>query len=158
MNEVKQFYNDLKTYSEKINPTLDEYKKAYIYYNTSPQNPEYASFFSISNGNVTTLNKELFVTTNNIQVLIDKIKKSSAILEKNIGSEKVVNSELLLRLQQVEGSGNGTAIMNMNTVELYKEQYISNWSMVIGIFILTGVLITVFRKPPTTSISNSSSV
>ena len=33
MEQVKQFYNELKTYSEKINPTLDEYKKAYIYLN-----------------------------------------------------------------------------------------------------------------------------
>ena len=153
MDQVKQFYNELKTYSEKINPTLDEYKKAYIYYNTSPQNSEYASFFSISNGNITALNKDVFVTTNNIQSLIEKIKKSSAILEKNIGSEKSSNRELVLQLQQVEGSGNGTAIMNGNAVELYKEQYICNWSMVIGIFILTGVLVTVFRKPKTGDIS-----
>ena len=154
MEQVKQFYNELKTYSEKINPTLDEYKKAYIYYNTSPQNPEYASFFSITNGNITTLNKEVFVTTNNIQSLIEKIKKSSTILEKNINTEKSSNRELVLQLQQVEGSGNGTAIMNGNSVELYKEQYISNWNIVVGIFILTGVLVTVFRKPKTTSVSN----
>ena len=153
MDQVKQFYNELKTYSEKINPTLDEYKKAYIYYNTSPQNPEYASFFSISNGNITTLNKEVFVTTNNIQSLIEKIKNSSTILEKNINTEKSSNRELVLQLQQVEGSGNGTAIMNGNSVELYKEQYISNWNIVVGIFILTGVLVTVFRKPKTTSVS-----
>ena len=154
MDQVKQFYNELKTYSEQINPTLDEYKKAYIYYNTSPQNPEYASFFSITNGNITTLNKEVFVTTNNIQSLIEKIKKSSTILEKNINTEKSSNRELVLQLQQVEGSGNGTAIMNGNSVELYKEQYISNWNIVVGIFILTGVLVTVFRKPKTTSVSN----
>jgi hypothetical protein len=154
MDQVKQFYNELKTYSEKINPTLDEYKKAYIYYNTSPQNPEYASFFSISSGNITTLNKEVFVTTNNIQSLTEKIKKSSLILEKNIDNEKSSNRELVLQLQQVEGSGNGTAIMNGNAVELYKEQYISNWNIVVGIFILTGVLVTVFRKPKTTSVSN----
>jgi hypothetical protein len=154
MDQVKQFYNELKTYSEKINPTLDEYKKAYIYYNTSPQNPEYASFFSISSGNITTLNKEVFVTTNNIQSLTEKIKKSSLILEKNIDNEKSSNHELVLQLQQVEGSGNGTAIMNGNAVELYKEQYISNWNIVVGIFILTGVLVTVFRKPKTTLVSN----
>ena len=153
MDQVKQFYNELKTYSEKINPTLDEYKKAYIYYNTSPQNSEYASFFSISNGNITALNKDVFVTTNNIQSLIENIKNSSTILEKNINTEKTSNRELVLQLQQVEGSGNGTAIMNGNSVELYKEQYISNWNIVVGIFILTGVLVTVFRKPKTTSVS-----
>ena len=54
-----------------INNILDEYKKGYIYYNTNPDNNEYARIFYVASGNVTTLNKDLFVTTNDIQKNID---------------------------------------------------------------------------------------
>jgi hypothetical protein len=33
-----------------------------------------------------------------------------------------------------------------NSKELYKEQYIYNWNMVIGILILIGILMTIFKN------------
>jgi hypothetical protein len=154
---VKQNYTDLKTYSEKIIPILDDYKKAYIFYNTVPDNQEYASNFAITSGNVTSLNKDLFVKTNDIQKSVDDINKQLELLNTEIQKEKEKNGELKYMLQDLEGKGFGSKVMNSNSKELYKKQYISNWDMIIGIGIVGGLLITLFRKPSGNSVTPHSS-
>jgi hypothetical protein len=147
MEQVKQNYTNLKTYNEQIGPLLDEYKKGYIYYYTNPDNNEYARIFSIASGNITALNKDLFVTTNDIQKNIDDLNVKLATLDTNIKKEKNENDHLVSKLVHIEGKGKGSQVMNSNSKELYKQQYISNWDMVVGILIISGALVTVFRKP-----------
>jgi len=147
MEQVKQNYTNLKTYSEKMEPLLDEYKKGYIYYNTSPDNEEYSRIFSIASGNITASNKDLFVTTNNIQQGIDELNVKLNDLNNKIQLEKPTNVNLAKNLMHHEGKGNGSEVLISNSKELYKQQYISNWDMVIGIFIISATIITIFRKP-----------
>jgi hypothetical protein len=153
MEQVKQNYTNLKTYNEQLGPILDEYKKGYIYYNTNPDNNEYARIFSVASGNVTALNKDLFVTTNDIQKNIDDLNVQLTALDKKIATEKNTNKHLLSKLQHLEEKNNGSHVMSSNSQELYKQQYISNWDMVVGILIISGALVTVFRKPKLSSSS-----
>ena len=147
MDQVKQNYNNLKTYNEQIGPLLDEYKKGYINYHTNPDNDEYSRIFSVASGNFNALNKDLFVTTNDIQKNIDKSNILLTEMDENIKSEKTKNDNLVGQLKQLQGSGKGSLIMNKNSKELYRQQYISNWDMVIGILIISGALVIVFKKP-----------
>jgi hypothetical protein len=147
MEQVKQNYTDLKTYNEQVGPILDEYKKGYVYYNTNPDNNEYSRIFSVASGNVTTLNKDLFVTTNDIQKNIDDLNAQLTILDEKISQEKKTNAHLITTLQNLEGKNNGSQVMSGNSQELYKQQYISNWDMVVGILIISGALVTIFKKP-----------
>ena len=147
MDQVKQNYTNLKTYNEQIGPILDEYKKGYIYYNTNPDNNEYSRIFSVASGNVTALNKDLFVTTNDIQKNIDDLNIQLTALDAKITKEKKTNTQLISKLQHLEGKNNGSHVMSSNSQELYKQQYISNWDMVLGILIISGALVSVFKKP-----------
>jgi len=147
MEQVKQNYTNLKTYNEQLGPILDEYKKGYVYYNTNPDNNEYARIFSVSSGNVTALNKDLFVTTNDIQKNIDDLNTQLTALDAKIATEKKTNARLISKLQHLEGKNNGSNVMSSNSQELYKQQYISNWDMVVGILIISGALVTIFKKP-----------
>jgi len=147
MEQVKQNYTNLKKYNEQIDPLLDEYKKGYIYYNTNPDNEEYSRIFSIASGNITALNKDIFVTTNDIQKGIDDLNAKLNNLNNKIILEKDTNDKLVKKLLHHEGKENGSKILIDNSMELYKQQYISNWDMVIGILIISGMIITVFRKP-----------
>jgi hypothetical protein len=70
-----------------------------------------------------------------------------ATLDTNIKKEKKENYHLVSKLVHIEGKGKGSQVMNSNSKELYKQQYISNWDMVVGILIISGALVTVFRKP-----------
>jgi len=149
MDRVKQNYTNLKTYNEQIGPLLDEYKKGYINYHTNPDNDEYSRIFSVASGNFNTLNKDLFVTTNDIQSQIDNLNKQLSDLDTKISSEKTKNDNLVSQLKDLEGTGKGSIVMNKNSKELYRQQYISNWDMVLGILIILGALTMVFRKPPT---------
>lgn len=158
METVKNNYEKLVTYSEQIVSILDDYKKSYIYYNTNPDNQDYAKMFSIDSGNLTALNKNLFVTTNDIQKDIDELNKKISELDKRLVKEKALNGELLSKLQQLEGKGNGSQVMNSNSKEMYEKQYISNWNIFIGIFIIIGMLASVFRKSYAASQSSSSSL
>jgi len=151
MNAVEQNYQKLNTYSEQIKYALDDYRKSYIYYNTNPDNQEYARIFSIDSGNVTTLNKDLFVTTNDIQKNIDDLNLKITSLNRNIKLNKTINGKLITELQQLEGRENGSQVLIDNSKESYKTQYIANWNMVVGIFITIGMLGTIFRKSHSSS-------
>jgi len=146
MNQVEQNYEKLNTYSQQIIPALDDYKKSYIFYHRTPENQEYANLFSIDSGNITTLNKNLFITSNDIQSHLDDLNIKITNLDKKIIVEKKHNNILVFKLQQIEGTGNGALIMNSNSKETYKTQYIANWNMFIGVCILIGMLITIFKK------------
>jgi len=53
---------------------------------------------------------------------------------------------LKYKISQIEGTDNGAVIMNENSKELYKYQYISNWTVFLGIFFISYSLYNVFKN------------
>jgi len=142
MSENKE---KLEIYKSQFDAVIDDYKKYFILTNKNPDYQEYSNFFSTINSNLTSINKELFVINNNIDKNTDVINTNISNLDKEILKEKEINKRLLFILKQGKGKENSSFIMIDDSINLYKYQYISNWNILIGIFILILVSYRLFH-------------
>ena len=83
---------------------------------------------------------------NDIQKETNNVNKNVNDLDTDIKEEKEMNDELLFKIQQIKGSGKGSKIMNKNSKEMYREQYVRNWTMFLGIFFLSYGIFSTFKK------------
>jgi len=146
LDNIYQNYFDLKSYSEQLVPALDDYKNASINYYRNTENAEYSNIFNNYSANINKIKKDVFETLNKISSDNSILNSKIEILNKSLDNEKIKNKNLQYYLNNLEGQGNGSAILINNSKEIYNEQYISNWDMFIGILIISGFLISVFRK------------
>ena len=145
-NIVNKYNEKSETYITQFYSFLDEYKASFVLYHKNPNNQEYRRIFSHNSYILDSINKNLYVLTNDIQKETDVINTKVNNLDKNIKREKQINEDLLFKLQQIKGNDNGALIMNDNSKELYKHQYILNWTMFLGIFFIAYGIYKVFKK------------
>ena len=139
--------------TEKINSikaqffsALDDFKKYYVYYNKNPEVDEFQNYYANSKGQLQTMSKELFLTTNNInrhiEILDDEMKDIAVKLEE----EKKSNVELTKMFTNLQNTKDGSAILIDDSKEEYNRQYYANWEMIFGIVVVSGILATQFRQ------------
>jgi hypothetical protein len=139
--------------TEKINSiktqffsALDDFKKYYVYYNKNPEVDEFQNYFANSKGQLQTMSKDLFLITNNInrhiEILDDEMKDIAVKLEE----EKKSNVELTKMFTNLQNTKDGSAILIDDSKEEYNRQYYANWEIILGIFVVSGILATQFRQ------------
>jgi hypothetical protein len=139
--------------TEKINSiktqffsALDDFKKYYVYYNKNPEVDEFQNYFANSQGQLKTMSTELFLITNNIdkqiEILDDEMKDIAVKLEE----EKQSNEQMARMFANLQNTKNGSAILIDDSKEEYNKQYYANWEIIIGIFVVSGILATQFRQ------------
>ena len=145
-NNIVDTYNEkLDTLTNQFYSTLDDFRSSFISYHKDQSNEEFRRFFYQNTYIVDGLIKDSFILTNDIQKETDKVNKQVNELDKDIKEEKEINEDLVFKIQQIKGSGNSATLMNKNSKELYKEQYIHNWSMFLGIFFLIYGIYSIYR-------------
>lgn len=139
--------------TEKINSiktqffsALDDFKKYYVYYNKNPEVDEFQNYFANSKGQLQTMSKDLFLTTNNIdrhiEILDDEMKDIAVKLEE----EKKTNKELTKLFNNLQNTKEGSTILIEDSKEEYNKQYYANWELILGIFVVSGILATQFSQ------------
>jgi len=93
------------------------------------------------------LNTNVFVLTNDVEKNIDDLNSKITELDNKIIDQKSINKDLKTRFANLNGTNNGAYELNDDTKELYKIQYISNITIVVGIIGVVGLLFSVFSKP-----------
>jgi hypothetical protein len=146
----------IKNNNEKINTlesqfysALDDYKQTYILYNKNMNNDEYNRLFNVSSIQLDSIIKDAFVFSKDIEKQTYELTNYVNNLDTRIKNNKNINKDFIYKLGQITGSTNGSNILNSNSKELYKYQYISNWTMFLGIFLIINALYYVFKKPQT---------
>ena len=147
MTHVQQIYDKLNIYSEQFPSVLDDFKKSYIIYNKNPDYDEYSQIYTKNKGALHSLNTNVFVLTNDVQKNIDDLNSKITELDNKIIDQKSINKDLKTRFANLNGTNNGAYELNDDTKELYKIQYISNITIVVGIIGVIGLLFSVFSKP-----------
>jgi len=143
----QSFEETVNTYSQQFSSILDDFKKAYVLHNMSPDNNEYQNNYNNKKGQLDSIFSKLFVTTNNIQTEIEKLNKEIGIIDKKIQSEKAMNQKLTKGMSQIITSDNGSSKLIDETTDMYKIQYISNIMIIVGIFLLLTMMFVIFKKP-----------
>lgn len=145
MNIVDKNNEKIQTYREQFFAALGDYKDAYILHKKNPNNDEYARLYTVSSYQVDSIDKDVFVLSVNMDDELAKLNGYVGEMDKEIKQKKDINTDLKYKISQIEGTDNGAVIMNENSKELYKYQYISNWTMFLGIFFISYSLYIVFK-------------
>ena len=147
MSSPAIFYEKIDTLSKQFSSSLDAFASSYMNYSKNPEYNEYAQIYANNKGNIQSLNAELFVTTNDLQTNIDNLINVISNLNSKITVEKAKHTQLQTTLAQLEGRGNSSSVLIDNSKELYNVQYISNITIVLGIFFTLWLLFYIFTTP-----------
>jgi hypothetical protein len=151
----------VKNFNEKINAirgqffsALDDFKKYYVYYNKNPEVNEFQNYYTNSKGQLQTLSKDLFVTTNDIdkeiESLEEKIKTMTALLKE----EKGLNAKLMELINDIDNTHVGSDVLISDSKKIYNKKYYMNMRLIIGV-IIVGILLVVLFKGKSDSISGA---
>ena len=141
----------VKNFNEKINAirgqffsALDDFKKYYVYFNKNPEVNEFQNYYANSKGQLQTMSKNLFVTTNDIDKEIEdleaKIKTMSALLKE----EKGLNAKLVELMDDIDNTNDSSNVLISDTKKIYNKKYYTNVRLIIGI-IVVGILLVDLR-------------
>jgi len=146
MNIVDKNNEKIETYREQFYAALGDYKNAYILHKKNPNNNEYERLYTMSSAQVDSIDKNVFILSIKMDNDLEKLNSYVSEMDKNIKQKKEINNDLKSKLLHIEGNGNGSIIMNENSKELYKYQYVANWIVFLGIFLISYSLYNVFKN------------
>ena len=139
--------NNLNTLNEKFPSILEDFKKYYIFYNKTPDYPEYAQLFTTMKGNIQKIQSTLFSETNTVESIIEKINQEMSKIDVKIKEAKNKNKHLKKKLGIVETTNNSSEEMIGDYKKMYNLQYFVNFTMIVGIILAGTVTFKVFKKP-----------
>ena len=146
MSISQQYYDKLDILSEKFPGILEDFKKNYVIYNQHPEFQEYTNAFSSSKAAISSIIKDLFVLTNDVQGNINILNTENDDLTNKIDELKKINEELKKRTKKLYGTNNGADEMNDDAKEQFKYQYIKNLTMIFGNLLIICVMYSLFKK------------
>lgn len=135
----------VKIFNEKLSPILDDFKKYYVFFNKNPEYPEYQNIFENSKNNLNSLNSDLFVLSNEVDVSTDKINEKLFILNRLIKKEKEKNRKLKKELGIVDHKNYAAIELISDYKNIYKSEYLRNWSLFFCIIVI-GISISRINK------------
>ena len=154
IGKSKQFDEKINTIKTQFFSALDDFKKYYVYYNKNPEVDEFQNYYLNSKSQLQNMSRDLFLTTNNIDKNIESLDTEMEGISIKLEDEKSLNIELMKTLANLEKTQNGSELLIDNSKDLYNTQYYYNWEMFIGILIVSGLLVKLF-KPSASSIPSS---
>ena len=125
---------------------LDDFKKYYVYYNKNPEVDEFQNYYANSKGQLQTMSKELFLTTNSIDKHIEILDNEMKDIAVKLEDEKKSNDKMTKMFINLQNTKNGSTVLIKESKEEYNNQYYANWEMIIGIIVVSGILATQFRQ------------
>lgn len=146
IGQAKQFDEKIKTIKSQFFSSLDNFKKYYVYYNKNPEVNEFQNFYSTSIGQLQSLSREMFLTTNNIDKSIEDLDKQMSSVSLQLNDEKNLNKELVALISNLEKTKNGSEILIKDSKTKYNDQYYKNVEIFIGLLIVSGLLSVLFKK------------
>jgi uncharacterized coiled-coil DUF342 family protein len=152
--ESDKFTQKLETLQSQLPPILEDFKKYYVFYNKTPDYPEYQQMFQNIKSNLNTINSDLFTLSNDVQTNIDKINEYFVAIDVLIKRAKDKNSELKKALGIVEHKGNAASELIYDYKQIYDYGYLRNWGLFISI-IIVGMTISKVYKGKVNSVATN---
>lgn len=155
IGQSKQFNDKINTIKTQFFSALDDYKKYYVYYNKNPEVNEFQNYYANSKGQIQTMTRDLFLTTNNIDKNIEMLDKQMSAISLQLEDEKKLNKEMSELIANLQNTQNGSKLLIQDSKDQYNSQYLKNWELFAGI-IVTGILLgSIFKKNIPVPSSNS---
>jgi len=140
IKQAKQFNEQINNIKSQFFSALDDFTKYYVYYNKNPEVNEFQNYYANSKGQLQTMSKDLFLTTNNIDKNIEDLDNEMLQISIKLENEKKLNKEMIELINNLQNTQNGSEILIDDSKTKYNLQYYTNVEIFIGILILTGFL------------------
>lgn len=151
--KVQSFKDKINTTNDRFFSALDDFKKYYVYYNKNPEVDEFQNYYTNSRGQLQTLNRELFLTTNDIGKTMEFLDEKVTTIALKLAAEKKKNIELTKLLPNIKNTQNGSEILVNDSKSLYSTQYANNVEIFIGIVVVAIMLGTLFKTKLVATVS-----
>lgn len=135
------FTEKVQTMQQQLPAILDDFNKYFVFYNKTPNYPEYENMFNNIKQNLNNLSASLFMVSNDVDANIDNINKTFKALDVLIANERKKNRELKRRLGIVESEVNSSKEMIHDYNEMYDDDYLRNWGLFLSA-VVVGVSIS----------------
>lgn len=135
---------ELQVLQQQAPSILDEFKKAYLFYNKNPQNIEYEQTLQNAKSHLNSINSKIFEVSNEVQTNTDQINKKLLILDLLIKKAKDKNRELKRKLYVVDHKYNVSDEMINDYKLIYNTGYLRNWGLLLSIVIVGMITKKVF--------------
>jgi hypothetical protein len=148
IGQSKQFNDQINNIKSQFFSALDDFKKYYVYFNKNPEVNEFQNFYANSKGQLQTMSRQLFLTSNNIDKMIEELDQQVYSISVKLEEEEELYKKLMELTQNLDNTQDGSQILIDDSKKKYNIQYYKNVEMFIGILIVIGVLSKLFKKPP----------
>ena len=146
IGQSKSFNEKITNINSQFFSALDDFKKYYVYFNKNPEVNEFQNYYANSKGQLQSMTSELFLTTNNIDKSIEMLNSQMQSVTAKLTDEKKLNIQLKKVLKDLYNTKEGSEELIDDSKEEYNQQYFYNWEIIVGIFIVSGVLTYVFKS------------
>lgn len=153
-----QFDDKINSIKSQFFSALDDFKKYYVYYNKNPEVNEFQNYYSNSKGQLQTLSRDIFVTTNDIDKQIEILEAAIKTMMELLKEEKALNDDLTKQLKDVENTHVSSEVLIDESKDTYNIQYYNNMNLIIGVVIVCILLIVIFRSNAASSSAPSNSM
>ena len=147
IGEAREFDEKINTIKQQFFSVLDDFQKYYVYFNKNPEVNEFQNYYASSKGQLQHMSRDIFLTTNEIDKIIEELNKEMSEVSIKLENEKTLNVELTGRLQNLEKTQNGSEIMLDDSKIAYNIQYYKNWEMFIGVIGVTVLILKIYKAP-----------
>jgi hypothetical protein len=148
IGQANQFDEKINTIKSQFFSSLDDFKKYYVYYNKNPEVNEFQNYYVNSKGQLQTMSRDLFLTTNNIDKNIDILDKQMSSISAQLDDEKKLNKEMMKLISDLENTENGSEVLIDDSKEKYNQQWTRNVEMFLSIVFISIWLGKIFKTTP----------
>lgn len=139
------FKEKLQTLNQQLPAILDDFKKYYVLFNKDPE--VYQNSFRNIESNLTQLNSDLFIVSNDVHASTNELNKKLLDLNVLIKQEKEINKELKLKLGIIENKNNAATELLHDYKNIYSEEYLRNWALFVSILIVGASIAKINKNP-----------
>lgn len=137
---------EINTLKKQYMCNLATFKEYYTLTHMYPNDQTYLKEFNNAKNNLTQLSKHLFLLNNDLQKKIENMKKDTDTLNTQLDSHEENKDTINTELEYAKTQVGGASQLSNDYKVLYTDQYILNWSFVIGIVVAGYVTYKTFSK------------
>ena len=147
IGKAKEFHEKIKTLRMQFFSALDDFKKYYVFFNKNPEVDEFQNYYANSKGQLQTMSRDIFLTTNGIDKMIEKLNNQMSTIVDEINREKELNVVLTQKLKHLQNTENGSEILVDDSKTEYNIQYYKNWEMYFGVVMVITLIFKIYKLP-----------
>ena len=138
-------YNaQLQSLSEQMPAILEDFQEYYVLTNSTPSSIEYQNMYQTIVNNISNINSQAFIISNNIEKNIETINYTLNTLNANITIQKDENKNLKTQLGITDSTIDGSEKLIDEYKEMYNTTYLQNFNKIVGIIIAAYFIKKVF--------------